>query len=321
MLERCDRLVLAAVAALAVAALSWTAPAQAQGPGTLAGESLDAHLNFFGNDQVPVGDLDVTGTCDPTGPSTFQFTATGPATGPYPGTFRESGTFTLGAPSPLRRVESFDVTFTIDSVLGQVTGSKFLSGTAEFTSSCTQSSDFRIVNMGGGPMRYEAHVPTATGTTSVRGETSVAMNDQTFAASPHIFNFHEVFFTSEEAPPGPATVTVTPPTATNNVGDQHCVTATVRDAAGNPLPGVSVVFEVSGANPQGPAARVTDQNGEARFCYTGLTPGDDVIRAFADSNGNGAQDAGEPLGAAGKTYVIPASTAGCSVDMGGGFVA
>jgi hypothetical protein len=39
--------------------------------------------------------------------------------------------------------------------------------------------------------------------------------------------------------------------------------------------------------------------------------------AFADTNGNGTQDAGEPSDTATKQWVLPASTPGCKVTYGG----
>ena len=106
-------------------------------------------------------------------------------------------------------------------------------------------------------------------------------------------------------PGAPATLVLTPPTATNRAGEEHCVTATVRDAFGNANPDVAVVFSVSGANSAGGTA-TTDDDGEAVFCYTGTRAGQDAITAFADTNGNGTQDAGEPAGAATKTYTAAA---------------
>jgi hypothetical protein len=99
----------------------------------------------------------------------------------------------------------------------------------------------------------------------------------------------------------PAVVTLDPPTATNTAGEEHCVTATVTDAFGNPNAGVSVVFSVSGANSAGGTA-VTNASGQATFCYTGTVAGDDTITAFADTNGSGIQDGGEPSATASKTY-------------------
>jgi len=120
----------------------------------------------------------------------------------------------------------------------------------------------------------------------------------------------------------PATLTLAPPTATNTVGTQHCVTATVKDAAGNPVPGVAVQFSVptyvaTHASPSSGSA-TTDNNGEAVFCYSASLPGEDTIKAYADTNGNSMQDAGEPIAVATKTWTVPASTAFCEVAITNG---
>lgn len=81
-------------------------------------------------------------------------------------------------------------------------------------------------------------------------------------------------------PGPPATLTLTPPNDTNTVGDTHCVTATVRDSFGNPVPGVVVNFTVSGANTNG-GAGVTGANGQAQLCYVGTVAGNDTITANA----------------------------------------
>ena len=118
-------------------------------------------------------------------------------------------------------------------------------------------------------------------------------------------------------PGNPRTLTLAPKTATNTVDAQHCVTATVKDAFNNPTPGIHVVFRVTGAvNTSGNV--VTNGSGQAQFCYTGpALPGSDAISAFADTNNNGTQDAGEPSDTASKLWVLPASTPGCKVTNGG----
>jgi hypothetical protein len=118
-------------------------------------------------------------------------------------------------------------------------------------------------------------------------------------------------------PGPPATLTLSPKTATNTVDAQHCVTATVEDAFGNPTPGIVVRFTVTGAvNTSG--MKTTDANGQAMFCYTGpALPGSDVITAFADTNANGVKDPGEPSDTAAKEWVLPQSTPGCKVTDGG----
>jgi len=106
--------------------------------------------------------------------------------------------------------------------------------------------------------------------------------------------------------PQPATLTLDPPAAENPVGTQHCVTATVKDVSGNPVPNVTVVFTVTGSVSTGGSV-TTDANGQAKFCYTGPTQvGADAISAFADANNSGRQDPGEPEGKATKAWVAGA---------------
>jgi hypothetical protein len=120
----------------------------------------------------------------------------------------------------------------------------------------------------------------------------------------------------------PTTLTLTPAAATNVVGTQHCVKATVDDALGNPYPGVTVEFSVptavaTQASPSS-GSDVTDANGEATFCYSASLPGVDTIRAFADTNGDGGRDADEPQGVATKTWTPPSSTSFCEVAITNG---
>jgi hypothetical protein len=133
----------------------------------------------------------------------------------------------------------------------------------------------------------------------------------------------DAFVTKLSSGPGaPATLTLSPAAATNTVGATHCVTATVEDAAGNPVPNVTVRFSVptavaTHASPASGSA-TTNASGQASFCYSASLPGQDAIHAFADTNGNTTQDAGEPFGDATKTWTPPASTAFCEVTITNG---
>jgi hypothetical protein len=116
----------------------------------------------------------------------------------------------------------------------------------------------------------------------------------------------------------PATLTLDPSAATNPVDSQHCVTATVRDAAGTPVPNVLVHFTVTGSVSASGSA-TTDANGQAMFCYFGPPlPGADAITAYADTNKNSVQDPGEPSGAATKTWVLPITTPLCDITITNG---
>ncbi len=81
------------------------------------------------------------------------------------------------------------------------------------------------------------------------------------------------------APNQPPTITLDPPTATNTVGEDHTVTATVKEE-GDPLD-ADVEFEVTaGPNTGDSGTDDTDGNGEATFTYTGDGgAGTDTIQA------------------------------------------
>ncbi len=120
-------------------------------------------------------------------------------------------------------------------------------------------------------------------------------------------------------PGPPATLVLTPDTATNVVDEQHCVTATVKDQFGNATPNIIVRFSVSPTTFRTPSSgsATTNAAGQAQFCYTSALPGTDTISAYADTNGNNVQNTGEPGDTATKTWVIPQSTEGCKVTYGG----
>jgi hypothetical protein len=104
----------------------------------------------------------------------------------------------------------------------------------------------------------------------------------------------------------PSTLTLAPSAATNSVNTQHCVTATVGDVSGTPIPGVTVRFTVTGSVTAAGAA-TTNASGQATFCYMGpLVQGSDTVTAFADTNNSGVQDPGEPWNTATKTWAVPA---------------
>jgi hypothetical protein len=126
-------------------------------------------------------------------------------------------------------------------------------------------------------------------------------------------------FSPTGATPGPgppATLALSPDSATNTVGAQHCVTATVKDTSGGATPNIEVVFAVTGAN-SAAGSQQTDSSGQAQFCYTGPLPGQDAIEAYADTNASSTRDPGEPGGSATKSWVAPESTPGCKITGGG----
>ncbi|MCH8991785.1 MAG: hypothetical protein IIA44_08580 [Acidobacteria bacterium] len=82
----------------------------------------------------------------------------------------------------------------------------------------------------------------------------------------------------------PTGITLDPPTASNEVGSDHTVTATVTDGLGFPVQEADAVFEVTdgpnvGDN-NGPNGTALDANGQADFTYTGDGgAGTDTIQA------------------------------------------
>ena len=86
-----------------------------------------------GLDETLTGTISsISGTCDPAGTSTIHYSASGVATGAYPGTFTETGTVTTGPTSEFPQIDvwsggpvtTFDASFHVDSAAGTVDGTK-----------------------------------------------------------------------------------------------------------------------------------------------------------------------------------------------------
>lgn len=69
---------------------------------------------------------------------------------------------------------------------------------------------------------------------------------------------------------------LTPETATNPVGTEHCVNGLATDQNSDPVPGVRVDFIVTGVNPNTGFANAGG-NGVAQYCYIGTNAGLDTI--------------------------------------------
>lgn len=180
--------VLVLVAALA---LPSTAGAQAVAPPTLTGETFETADSPTPGEgcvglanfppiciQSPTGQVvNADVTCDETG-GTVNYAVEGLAEGPYPGTYRETGTITLaGGPPPTsgisRDVIGFEATFTVDSPTGQVSGRKTLDPTAAPTvAQCGDFGDRAVVDFRA-LATYEARIETANGAFADRGQTEL----------------------------------------------------------------------------------------------------------------------------------------------------
>lgn len=186
--------------ALAAALFGLTAaPAQAA-VAPLTGETLLA------SELGAPGTSSVTGTCNPLGASTFTFTITGGASGPYPGTFTETGTVSLGGvPGNPFAATSFESAFTINSVAGTVSGTKSLvgfeatslglCGSAAFPTGGANSLRFE------GTVSYGATITAPSGNGTDSGQSFVNLQDSQIRGQVGFngFSFAESF-TSTAAP-------------------------------------------------------------------------------------------------------------------------
>ena len=93
-----------------------------------------------------------------------------------------------------------------------------------------------------------------------------------------------------------------PATAERARGAEHTVTFTGTDEHGDDYDGVPLRFTITGANPGTGSATLTE--GEAAVTWTGTSAGVDEIEAYADVNGNGTREAGEPQAGAEVNWVV-----------------
>lgn len=317
---------LAATACTAAAMLLTPTMAMAQTALPLTGETLVTYPGPFGGGDVV---RDVNGSCNgPLNTSSFTYRAEGVATGPYTGTFEETGSFTIGpmdveiVPGQFRGdVTQWQASYKITSTTGTVEGTKTLTSSGGGVCASLPSGDFlgQVI----ASFTYEATITLPDGTKHRDAGTSYVGMDfcHSFGCgSSSLDSFKETYVSTgiEPLQPTPVALVVTPATATNPLGTQHCVTATATDASGNPVSGVSVRFAVAGSVTTS-GSGTTNAAGQATFCYTGPElPGGDTITAYADIDKDSTQDVGEPAGAATKVWALPVSTPLCQVSITNG---
>src|SRR4029453_18695994 len=111
-------------------------------------------------------------------------------------------------------------------------------------------------------------------------------------------------------PPASTALALTPDTATGLLDSDHSVTATARDASGNPVPDAVVDFEItSGPNTGVNIIAVTNALGQATFTYTGIGGiGTDVIQAAVGTvQSNTVQKTWTPPGVLDHIAITPSS--------------
>jgi hypothetical protein len=322
------------LALLAVASLM--TPMSAPGANAAGTPSL-MFEHFFGSFLDPAQPA-----CDTSSTSTVTYTESGPADGPYPGTYTETGTFTIG-PQPVPGLSvpliAFHATFHIESLVGQVDGTKELlvagppNGGRCFTllnepldpvfcqgaTPCLatiETVDFQT------RATYQATITAVTGSFSESGTASVLgfrRSQRTPCCASKNEAFSESFTTSNGLVPlDAAAVTLSPATAINTVGGSHTVTATATNVLLQPVANATVLFTVQGSVTTAGSC-TTGSNGQCSFTYQGpQLPGADLIRGCADNNRNGLADPTEPCGEATKIWMLPATTPG--QVTGGGWI-
>ncbi|HEX8116417.1 MAG TPA: hypothetical protein VF521_04040, partial [Pyrinomonadaceae bacterium] len=273
----------------------------------------------------------VTGvTCVPNGVSSFNYTSQGLATGPYPGTYSESGTVTFqnNLTGSSRPVLSFSAAYTVNSGTTVITGTKTLStptaltpansGVCQSLPNGSLTTDSVSVNFAAA---YTANVQTPSGSFTDEGTSRVFGDSRRayFTADPsntfsQSYAFNETFRNVAQI----TGVTLTPAAATNPVGTSHTVTATATNAAGAGVSGAFVYFDVTAdGSPVLSSRSVTNASGRAALIYQGPEwPRGDGIRACVDRNDNGQIDPTDPCAAASKEWVFPASTRGAATGGG-----
>lgn len=173
-----------------VLALAWAPGALAQTTAPLTGEILNGEAN----PTLGIGAVAID--CDEDGTSTASYTVVGSALGPFPGTFEESGSFTIVN----GQVTEFEATFAIESGLGDIVGTKTLrqSGLAvcdEFPE--PEITDFTNIFL---TASYEATISTPVGMFSNEGRASTALQMVVTEDGPASAALQEIFTSEALAP-------------------------------------------------------------------------------------------------------------------------
>jgi hypothetical protein len=113
---------------------------------------------------------------------------------------------------------------------------------------------------------------------------------------------------------------IDPASANLETGETFTLKVTSQEPNGNPAVERSIGFEVSGANSEQGSFK-TDDEGKGEFEYIAVNPGTDSVNVFADLNGNGQLDLGEPTRTAtvewtGPPAPIPFSTVNLGIEKG-----
>jgi hypothetical protein len=159
---------------------SLASPATAAPPPAPPSLSPGPNFTFWETFNGAIEHMD--GLCQPGG-ATFAFRASGIATGPYPGTFTETGTFTFGPPSSgflTTSVVAFESSFRVDAIFegrpAEVRGTKRLAFVGRGDCADVPIGDpFRSQRIAIVQATYEARIRTSRGVSFDRGTADVRL--------------------------------------------------------------------------------------------------------------------------------------------------
>ncbi len=264
-----------AVAAVVVTSATLAATGPAGAGGVTTGTAQRAHVATLDGERLTAGSTTITpgAGCGQTQAGSPTFSVSGTATGPYPGTFTETGSWSFD----LITEQTFETSFTITS------GTRVISGIVLYDVTSTGPDGKSLVqNLGG------------CGYSIAGGAYSTCSQQQltgSCAGESVAFVYPDSFLQTFSKPSGAYAMTITGgdnQTAGLSTSSYLCefpqpIVVHVTDAAGAPVPGVVVRWLTSRSTaagmPAGPRSG-TDWNGEAQISvYCGYAPGTYTIIA------------------------------------------
>ena len=160
----------------------------------------------FGGEAFSEDDPTITNCAAGSGGGSIAYEASGTATGPYAGTFTETGTVTVGpeeGPTARQRVTAASISFTVDSPAGQVTGTKTYVPTGDpninvATGRCDFDGVGGSVTIFADDLRYSVTIETPDGQTCTQsgGASLQVIDDSSVLAD----RFAESFLNDLSAP-------------------------------------------------------------------------------------------------------------------------